>query len=163
YMRAIQHNEKWAALAPRDGRPQRWIGFIYRDLEMSEQAIPYYEEALKRDLAPNVAEEVRLELAECQIKRGEYASALKTLEQGPPRRGGLPKNPPPPPEAERALARPADATASVEQALTLSRDFGPALRLRASIHIDALAFDKAVPLLERAVKADPFDFTAHDR
>jgi tetratricopeptide (TPR) repeat protein len=163
YVRAIQHAEQWAKLTPRDGKPHRFIGFFYRDLEMCEQAIPAYQEALKRDLAAHVAEEVRLELAECQIKRGEWEDALETLAQSEPPAGAAARKLTLEAECARALARTEEARETADRALRVNAKFVPALRLRAAMHLDDGEPAKAADLLERAIAIDPHDLAARDR
>src|SRR5262249_23494158 len=80
FTRAIRHCQEWARLDPEDGRPHRFMGLIRKDLSQIDEAIPCYQDALQRHLKESVKEEVRLELAECQIKRKEFDEAVKTLE-----------------------------------------------------------------------------------
>src|SRR5437764_893461 len=51
---AIKHLEEWARLDPTNGLPHRWIGFFRRDNNQVSEAIDGYEQALKRQLTPQV-------------------------------------------------------------------------------------------------------------
>src|SRR5262245_45163536 len=163
YMRSIQHAEEWGKLAPRDGRPHRFVGFIYRNLHMHEQALGPYQEALNRDLAAHVVEEVRLELAECQIKRGEFAEALEVLSKSSPPLNQTAANLTMQAECERGLARPAETLAALEKALRADEGYPPALSLRAAMYMDDGNATKAAELLEGVIRVSPYDFAARDR
>ena len=78
--RAILHFKVVSRLAPTDPRPDRLMGLMNRDYERPETAIPHYKESLRRSPKQRDADDVRLEMAECQIKLREFAEALKTLE-----------------------------------------------------------------------------------
>src|SRR5207253_4618412 len=77
---AVLHLVKWAELDARDGRAHRFIGLIYKDLDQPTPAIAAYEEALRRELALPVVEEVKEELAECLVAQSQYERALALLE-----------------------------------------------------------------------------------
>ena len=79
--RAIVHLNIVSHLAPTDPRPDRLMGLMNRDYERPESAVPHYKESLKRAPKQRDADEVRLEMAECQIKLREFAEALETLEK----------------------------------------------------------------------------------
>src|SRR5205823_4592206 len=76
---AVLHLLKWAELDPRDGRAHRFMGLIYRDLDQPTPAIAAYEEALHRELAGPVVQEVKEELAECLVAQSQYERALALL------------------------------------------------------------------------------------
>jgi tetratricopeptide (TPR) repeat protein len=78
--RAILHLNIVSRLAPTDPRPDRLMGLMNRDYERPESAIPHYQESLRRSPKQRDADDVRLEMAECQIKLREFAEALKTME-----------------------------------------------------------------------------------
>jgi tetratricopeptide (TPR) repeat protein len=160
---AIQHCQEWARLQPTDGKPHRFMGFIYRDLEKYEQAILSFREALARDLSRDVHEEVRLEMAESLIKRGHFQAALDALAQSQPPAEGLAKKLTLSAEAARGLGQSARAKALVDDALRLDRDHVPGLRLAGALFLESKEFDKAVYVLEHAVRRDPHDFTARHR
>ena len=77
---AVLHLLKWAELDPRDGRAHRFMGLIYKDLDQPTPAVNCYGEALRRQLAAPVVEEVQEELAECLVAQSHYERALAVLE-----------------------------------------------------------------------------------
>src|SRR5262249_47071254 len=56
--RAVLHCQEWAKLAPRDGRPYRFLGVILKDLDRRKEAIAAYQAALERTLSENALQEV---------------------------------------------------------------------------------------------------------
>ncbi|MDX1928581.1 MAG: tetratricopeptide repeat protein [Pirellulaceae bacterium] len=77
---AMLHLGAVSRLAPTDPRADRLMGLMNRDYERPETAIPHYKESLRRAPKQRDADEVRLEMTECQIKLREFAEGLKTLE-----------------------------------------------------------------------------------
>jgi tetratricopeptide (TPR) repeat protein len=67
--------------APTDPRPERLLGLIAKDGEQYPMAIGHYEESLKRDAQQSERQNVLVELAESQIKQGQFKEALVTLEK----------------------------------------------------------------------------------
>jgi tetratricopeptide (TPR) repeat protein len=76
---AIHFLERTAKLAPSDPRPHRLLGLINKDYERYDVAIPCYEESLRRDPHQPAVEEIRFELAACQVKQLKHRDALATL------------------------------------------------------------------------------------
>jgi tetratricopeptide (TPR) repeat protein len=60
-----------------------------------------------------------------------------------------------------AQNKPHEAAPRLEHALTLSPDFGEALLAVAKLRADARHYDEAIPLLERAVRLQPANESAH--
>jgi tetratricopeptide (TPR) repeat protein len=159
--RAVHHCQEWARLDSKDGRPCRFMGLIYnKDLDKKEEAVSAYQEALKRDLKPEVHEEVRLELAECLVHLKEYAKALEALKASDPPPKLNPKLLFLRGECLRALNRTAEAWEQVEQLRKIDANYADGLRLRAQLHADAGELEPAVELLEKAVALDAHDFTS---
>ena len=79
--KAILHLSTVSRLAPTDPRADRLMGLMNRDYERPEMAIPHYQESLRRAPKQRDADEIRLEMTECQIKLREFAEGLKTLEK----------------------------------------------------------------------------------
>jgi TolA-binding protein len=59
------------------------MGLRHKDFGHYGDAIAGYREFLKRAPAQSSASEIRLELAECQMKQREYQDALATLTEAP--------------------------------------------------------------------------------
>jgi tetratricopeptide (TPR) repeat protein len=153
---AVLHLLAWGNLDPNDGRPYRFMGLIYRDLDQPEQAVQSYREALRRQLKEHVADEVREELAECLVAQSHYAEALGLLE------GNARAREEPRLLALRAdclwnLGRTAEALALLRPALASHPQAPELLRLRANMHLQAREPEAAAALLERAVALDGHD------
>ncbi len=157
---AVQHLEEVARLDPRDGRPPRFMGLIFQDLDMHREAIPHYQEALRRELKESIVEEVRHELAESLIKLTDYRQALELLDS------------PDRPVTEKAttlalraeclwsLGQTAQTRALLDQALSQSGNSVELLRLRAKLHLEAKELQAAATLLERALDLDRHDYSS---
>jgi tetratricopeptide (TPR) repeat protein len=158
---AIEHLEKVGQLDPADGRPFRLMGLIYKDYpSANEQAVACYEAALTRTLTPQVAREVRVELAECLVKQSQYQKALGVLDQlvdSPPSAQALRA------ESLWAVGRAEEARKVLAAARTDSPNDLGLLRLEAHFSLLANKPKEAAALLERVVEADPHDFTSRSR
>ena len=91
YLDAVRHMEEVARLDTEDGRPYRMIGYIYKHLERYAEAVPALREALGRRLGPAFAQDVREDLAECLLRGGEPAEAIRVLDDGPPELAARPR------------------------------------------------------------------------
>src|SRR5262249_25377747 len=176
-MRAVKHCEDWARLSPRDGRPLRFMGYIYRHLELHEDAVSSYRAALRLELDDTMRQLVRVELAESLIQRGEFKEALETLQECQP--PALQKVPADvvkaaidsflarkwtlTAECRRGMGQGAEALNSLAKAFAADADFPDALRLRANMHLDAGEFQAAAQLLDRGLPVNNHDFAALDR
>jgi tetratricopeptide (TPR) repeat protein len=158
--RAVQHLERVGELDPRDGRPFRFLGLIFKDQQLYEQATSYYEEALRRELHGRVPGEVRQELAECLVKQRQYARAEELLRQVDP----LPEDAAAVTalraESLWGLHRTAEAQALLDETLATQQTCGDLYRLRAQLYLEAKDPAAAVPPLERALALDRHDFTS---
>lgn len=156
--RATHHVERWAELAPGDGQPHRFLGVIYASQAADAEAVRHYREALARDLPPRAREEAAVELAGLLVKQTQFAEALALLDatsfpagRAPPAATDLRA------ECLYDLGRQSEAAAVLDSA-PADRPASPrALRVRALLHADAGAPEKAVPLLEEALRADAHD------
>jgi tetratricopeptide (TPR) repeat protein len=81
---AIRHLQEVSKLDKQDPRADRLIGLINSDYERPNFAINHYRESLRRDPDQADAEQIRLELAKCEVKQREFDAALKTLAQCEP-------------------------------------------------------------------------------
>jgi tetratricopeptide (TPR) repeat protein len=76
---AIEHLEAVVRLAPTDARPLRLIGLMRKDFQDYTAAVQAYREALRRKSDGPLAEEVRLELAQCLAELRKYDESLAAL------------------------------------------------------------------------------------
>jgi tetratricopeptide (TPR) repeat protein len=151
---AVGHLIAWGDLDPADGRPYRFIGLIYREMDQPKPAIPAYREALRRKLQPHVAEEVRHELAACLTAQSDYREALEVLGTGPAsdtRLAALRG------ECLWGLGQAAEASRLLDEALTANPAEADLLRLRARIHLAEQRPRDAAGLLERVLSDHPHD------
>jgi len=157
---AADHLEAVARLDPRDGRPLRLLGLIFKDLEQFGDAITAYDRALERELADAAVLEVRVELATCLVRRGEFARALERLgeqalpgtltAQGEALRG----------EALWGLERADEARAVLDRALANYGDVPVLLRQRARIHLAEEQVSQAVGLLRQILEVERHDYAS---
>lgn len=156
---AILHLQAVSRLAPDDHRPDRLMGQINRDYERPEVAIPHYRETLRR--APNQpdVETVWLELAECEIKQREYASAMESLQHASdsPWQHRLLA------ECHLNLGDLESARELAEQAVAAEPDNLDGLKLQSRIALTDGDVARAAELLSRAVEIDPFDYHARSQ
>lgn len=152
--RAADHLERVAGLDPRDGRPHRLLGLIYKDLAQLEPAETAYREALRRSLPDDTRREVRLELGETLARLTRYADALEVLTGEAPHDAAWVAVRV---ECLRALNRRTEATTQLDAGL---RDFStaaPLWRLRGQLALDGTHTDEAIKALEQAVTLAPAD------
>jgi tetratricopeptide (TPR) repeat protein len=83
-MRAVEHARQWGRLESHNGRPYWMMGEIHQDLEHWPEAVECYQEALRRELPPDVPDKVRQQLAECLAKQLNWGPALEALDGEPP-------------------------------------------------------------------------------
>jgi tetratricopeptide (TPR) repeat protein len=158
---SMNHAQKWAELSPRDGRPLRFIGLLYKDMGQCSHALEPYREALGRDLKEAVKEEVRVELAECLARIREFAEAEEVLESGRPPAPLMARVLTVRADCRRARGEPGQAKELVDQALQANPTFTEALRVRAQLALDADNAAAAAGDLERAVALAPAEYDTH--
>jgi tetratricopeptide (TPR) repeat protein len=159
-MRSVHHLEEVARLDGQDGRPHRLMGLIYNNLNQPAQAVPCYEEALRRTLPSRLAQEVRIELAECLVKQSQYAEALRTLEGCDRQTGQLAEVLALRGDCLRGLGQTAQANTLLDSALESHPRSPELLRLRARLYRDSGATAREADLLARAVEIDRHDYTS---
>jgi tetratricopeptide (TPR) repeat protein len=152
------HAEKWAELAPHDGRPHRFLGLLYKDLGDFREATVQYRAALERELADTVRQEVIFELAECHIRLAEHAAAREVLEASRPPARLAARALTAKAECERALGNLEVARELAARACAADGNYSSALRLRAQLALDAGDAAAAVGDLERAAALAPAEF-----
>jgi tetratricopeptide (TPR) repeat protein len=150
---AQRHLQRVAELAPDDPRPNRLRGLIHKDFERYDLAAAEYREALRRHPGPDHWDEVRIELADCLRREGQFAEALAVLEPcaATPDADALRA------ECELALERPEPAAQLVRRALDKDPQHRDALLVQADIVLQAGDAARAAEFLERAVEAHPRD------
>lgn len=76
---AVRHLRQAADLDPTDPRPVRLLGLIYSDYELYDEAIPFYQESLRRSPNQPDRDDVLFELAKCFAKQRQYEEACSAL------------------------------------------------------------------------------------
>ena len=150
---AILHLQAVSHLSPEDHRPDRLMGLINRDYERPEVAIPHYLESLRRAPDQPDAENVRLELAECQIKQREFDQAMANLESCSDSA-----------RKKRLVARCLMNMGELDEARELARqalqeqpDQLEVLQLNADIALIDGESERAARWLRRGAQVDPYD------
>jgi tetratricopeptide (TPR) repeat protein len=146
-----------ARLDPSDGRPWRFLALIHRDTLREGLAILAYEEALRRQLQPHVAAEVREELAQLLLDQGFPQRAVEVLEAAPAWVRHSPTGRTIEAAARWNLNQKPQARQLVELALRDDPGLVAALRLAGKMYLDEDRPQQAVELLLRAVQRDPHD------
>ncbi|MFM8890694.1 MAG: tetratricopeptide repeat protein [Planctomycetia bacterium] len=162
--RALEHLHETARLAPEDPRPHRLLGLMHNDFERYDEAIPLYEESLRRGPDQSSRDDVLLELATCLAKQLRYDEAIAVLDRRPRSASADVVR------AECLLATgdhaaagklldavvaAADGSQAVPEA-----DLSRALVLKGQSLLDDGEAAAAVAVLERAAE-DPHDYLAH--
>jgi tetratricopeptide (TPR) repeat protein len=163
FQAAIRHLDKVAELAPDDGRPFSLQGAIYKDLEQYNQAIAAYQKALERDLpAANRVQHpafIRLEIAECYVKKLQFTQALEVLQNLEPLAEDRAKAKALQAECLIPLERADEAKRLLDDALQhLDPDHPDLLRLRAKIYLTEKSPKVAAEMLEKALRIDRHDY-----
>jgi tetratricopeptide (TPR) repeat protein len=161
-MRAVEHAQEWGRLEGRNGRPYWMMGEIHQDLEHLSEAIDCYQEALRRELAAEIIEKVREQLAECLAKQLQWGEALAALDGERP----LPET------AERqarrveclwGLGRADEARALLERGLAMFPRGLDLLRIGAEIRQADKQPAEAVALLTQALEINPHDHVSRHK
>lgn len=155
---ALPHLRAWARLDPKDGRPERWIGYFIRDDRQYDEAVAAYREALSRQLDDRVRDEVRQELADTLGQYlHDYQQALDVLDQGSEHFRETPDS-----LALRArclsnLNRNSEADAVVDRALQRYPHNQQLLLLRGELSLQKDDAQAAIAPLRAAAALDPYD------
>lgn len=153
---AVHHLRETARLAPADPRPHRLLGLMHADYELFAEAIPCYEESLRRDPRQSDHQEILLELATCLIRQLRHADALDVLEAAAPTAPvDLARA-----ECLLALGRRDEARTLVVAVLAADPENRAALVLEGTILLEDGDAAAAVVGLQRAVAIDPHDYLA---
>jgi tetratricopeptide (TPR) repeat protein len=154
---AIRHLKRTAELAPTDQRPHRLLGLIYKDYERYQDAIVHYQESLRRNSDQPDWDQVRQELAACQIKNLQYREALATLETCAASQSVLVLRA----ECHYALGQSDAAKEALQGALGQAANNLEALLLWGTMLLEDSQTDEAINVLERAAQVAPQDYLAH--
>jgi tetratricopeptide (TPR) repeat protein len=154
---AIHHLQRVAALDEEDYRSLRLLGLIHKDYERYDEAIGFYQEALRRGSSEAVAAAVREELAECQLKVRKFQEALASLTPCAPSPRVLALRA----EAHWGSGQIAEASRLLEQSLAEDPAHVESLLLRGTILLEENKSAAAIAALESAVAAAPRDHRGH--
>jgi len=153
---ALKHLQRVSDLDPKDPRPDRLMGLINKDYERTHLAVTHYRESLRRDPDQADAEEIRLELAEAEIKQKEFAAALATSKICTPsaRQRVIQA------ECYLNLGDHKSAQRLVTGVLSDSPDDFKALLLNGQILMESGEIDQAVASFRKSVDRNPSDYHA---
>ncbi|MEZ6137726.1 MAG: tetratricopeptide repeat protein [Pirellulaceae bacterium] len=150
---ALIHLKATAAKDPSDPRPWRMQGLIYADFERYAEAIPAYEEALQREMAEHVQQEVRIELADTYLAFRQPDLALKHLDECT----ATPKTLSMRADCELALGNEDEAEVALHSALELDPKYAPALLIQASLERERGQLAAAAKTYEMAIQLQPYE------
>jgi tetratricopeptide (TPR) repeat protein len=154
---AVRQLERWAELDPEDGQPQRFLGRIYNELDEPQRAIENYQAALSLRLTSAVCEEVTMELAELLIAKQAFGEAFARLDGCSFERTDPETLVEVRAECLLGLGRHAEAMKLLEGIAQERSPSARRLRLEARLLSDAGDLNRAVDLLERALRLTPRD------
>jgi tetratricopeptide (TPR) repeat protein len=157
---AIDYLERVAKLDETDGRAYRLMGLIFKEHDNYAAAMDCYRIALGRQLGKQSPDKVRFELEECLARLNRYDEVVEVLGQCDAASEDAAQM------VLRAtcLARKgqaAEASMVLNRALEVFPDDAAVLRERAVLHLEARQPEAALPLLQRAVRADSYDYSSH--
>lgn len=154
---ALTHLKTASKLAPDDPRPDRLMGLIYKDYERYKEAVDRYKESLRRESDQPDQQQILLELAEAQVRIGDFADAQKTLARcaESPQAMAL--------EAECFIAAGDKQRAArlVRRALASSPEELALVVVLGRILSESGETDDAITLLSEAAAKHPFDYSLH--
>jgi tetratricopeptide (TPR) repeat protein len=159
-MRAVHHLEEVGRLDPADGRAHRTMGLIYKDLGQYGPAGECYEEALRRTLSSADADRVRVEWATCLAKQRRPDRALEVLDHCDRATADTPAVLALRAECLWELGDVSRVRTLLDGAQASHPRAAALLCLRGKLYLADNEAAKAVPLLERAVEADPHDLVS---
>lgn len=154
---ALVHLQRVAELDLSDQRPLRLVGLIYKDFERYEDAVPAYQESLRRKEDQPGWAQVRQELAACLIKMRRHREALESLEKCAQAPAVLVLQS----ECFHALNETEKAKDCLDRALGGDPANLDALVLLGSIALEESRHEDAIAFLQRAATSHPKDYMAH--
>jgi len=149
---ALAHLSVVSKLLPEDPRPDRLMGLINHDYQRPADAIRHYQQSLRRDPRQQDANDISLELAECQIMQREYAAALESLDRcaASPRKDRLQAT------CQMNLGELETAKSLAQRALESDPRDVEAIQLNSQLALIDGDLEKGVDLLRQAVTVDPY-------
>lgn len=156
---AVIHLQRTAELDPADPRPHRLLGLMHKDFERYEDAIPFYEESLRRKGDQPDDAEIRLELAICQARTRRYRDALATLAKS----DELPDVNVLRAECYHALGQTDASKAALARALEVDGNNLDGLLLQGTLFLEEGDARAAIKALGLAIQRYPKDYAAHYR
>ena len=154
---AVSELERISAEAPGDPRPDRLLGLIAKDGEQYVRAINYYRESLRRDPDQPEAQAIRIELAESQIKQGQFDDALATLKDCERSAAVLTWEA----ECRTSLGQFDAAQELLREAMELDPQYVPARLAQGKLLLDRGQSAEAVKVLSEAAQLEPLNSHAH--
>jgi tetratricopeptide (TPR) repeat protein len=154
---ALHHLKRTAELDPTDHRPLRLLGLVHKDYERYEDAIPMYQESLRRKVDQPDWDDVRQELAACQLKLRRHRDALVTLEPCPRSPSVLVTRA----ECLFALGETDAAKDALQKALGKEPKHLNALVLQGSIFLEEGSYEEAIASFKLAAEDHPKDYMTH--
>ena len=153
---AIDQFQRVSEIDPQDPRSERMIGMIHWMLDRPELAIEHYRESLRRSVEQPDVDDVRTELAECQMKVHDYAAAEESLlqcQRSARQRTLLA-------DSHFGRGQLDEALQAAQEALTIQPDFFLALRTKGDVLLGRGDAETATEVLTEAVKQNPSDYRA---
>ncbi|MBA2227920.1 MAG: tetratricopeptide repeat protein [Gemmataceae bacterium] len=154
---AERHLQRVAELDPKDPRPYRLLGLMYKDLSRWDDAEQAYRAAWERGVEGTMRLDIRLELAEVLLQKARYEEALAWTQAGSEE---TPANSAQVAwlraEGRYGLGRWTEAAAELE-AIPREQWTAAMWRCRGRLDRDAGQMEQAAECLERAVQLDPSD------
>ena len=154
---AVGELERISAEAPGDPRPDRLLGLIAKDGEQYVRAINYYRESLRRDPDQAEAQSIRIELAESQIKQGQFEEALATLKDCERSAAVLTWEA----ECRTSLGQFDAAQELLRDAMKIDPQYVPAKLAQGKLLLDRGQTDDAAKVLSEAAQLEPLNSHAH--
>jgi tetratricopeptide (TPR) repeat protein len=153
------HAHEVAKIDPTDYRAHRHLAFVRREAETWDAAIADYKESLRRNANQPTRQQVLLEMADCYIHALKYQEALDILKDARPSAQKSFHEA----QCKFATKKVPEAKKLLDEALKTDPDHAPSLMLRADVALVDDDVPAAREFLDRAVKAAPFDNTAHQK
>jgi len=154
---AVFHLSELAKLEPKDGRPLRLLGLVYKDNERYEDAVVNYRQALQRQLSDTSRQEVLVELTDSLLKTRNYQEALEAITQCTESNDVRVLKA----ECLAGLGKNEEAIQELDLVLAVAPDHLRALLQRGTLELESGNIEAAIGSFSIAAKKHPMDYTAH--